>query len=171
MFRAVGQPDDFQRGFDLPTTLAAIQLREEQRQFHILGGGQDGNQVEGLENETHVLVAPVGELRFVQLGHVHALHETFAAGRPVHAGDEVKQGGFAGTARAHEREKFPGGDVEGDAVERGHLDFALGIKLGQFADFDDRVGHRPTFNVATAVKTIPIWPRTGLVVLEWKMAG
>ena len=68
---------------------------------------------------------------------------TFAAGGAVHAGDDVQQRGFAGTGRAHEREKFPGRDIERDFVQRGDLDFALGVNLRETANADDVavVGH------------------------------
>ena len=148
MFRAVGKADDFECGFNLFAPLRAREPREQQRQFDIFGGGENGNQIKGLKNEADVLVAPVGELRFVELGYVHALHETFAAGRSVHAGDDVEQGRFAGAGRPHERKKFARGDVQRDAVKRCHLNFALGVNLGQRTDFYNGFSHK-THNRST----------------------
>ena len=42
-----------------------------------------------------VLVAPVRQFRLAQFAHIHSLHQTFAAGRPIHARDDVEQGGLA----------------------------------------------------------------------------
>ena len=69
------RPDQFQRGLDLSPALAAAQTRQQQRQFDIFIRRQHGKQIERLENEADVLIAPIGELRFVQLGHVDALHD------------------------------------------------------------------------------------------------
>ena len=137
MVGAVAQADEVQGGGDLFAALGTAQLGEQQRQFHIFGGGEHGDQVEGLEDEADVLVAPVGELGFVEAGDIHALHMAFAAGRAVHAGNDVEQGGLAGAGGSHERQKLAGRDLKRHVVEGGDLDFALRIAFGEVADDDN----------------------------------
>src|SRR6185312_15145975 len=88
-------------------------------------------------------IAPIGELRFVQLGDINALHMAFAAGGAIDTGENVQQRGFAGAGGAHEREKFTSRDIERDFIERGDLDFTLRVNLREIADADDVavVGH------------------------------
>jgi len=137
MVGAVTQADEVQGSGDLFATLGAVQLGEQQGQLDIFGGGEHGDQVKRLEDETDVLVTPVGELRFVEAGDIHALHVAFATGGTVHAGNDVEQGGFAGTGRAHEGQKLAGRDLKRHAVERGDLDFALRIAFGEVPDDDN----------------------------------
>ena len=59
---------------------------------------------------------------------------------PVEATDDVHEGGFAGTARPHDGDKFAGLDFHRDAAHRPHLDFAGLIDLLYRLQFDDRLG-------------------------------
>ena len=59
-----------------------------------------------MKDEADVLIAPVGEPGFGQLGNVLALDGAFAAGGAVNAGDDVEQGGFAGAGWSHEGEEL-----------------------------------------------------------------
>jgi hypothetical protein len=59
-------------------------------QFDILKRRQHRDEIEGLKDKAHVLVAPVGQLGFVQGRHVDVLHPAGAAGRSVDAGDDVQ---------------------------------------------------------------------------------
>jgi len=84
------------------------------------------------------------------------LHQTFATGRAIHTSDDVEQRRFAGARRSHQRKKFTGGNIERDAVERGHLNIALRINLGQLSDFNNDFRHSPIIKTAASVKTISI---------------
>ena len=92
-----------------------------------------------MENETDVLISPIGELRFVEARDVDALDETFAVGWAIDSGDDVEERALAGAGWAHERKKFAGVDVEGDVIQRGDIDFALSINLGEISNGDDDV--------------------------------
>src|SRR5581483_5720191 len=107
----------------------------------VLERGQHRDQVERLEDESDVLVPPVRQFGFVELGDIDALHEAFAFRGPVDAGDDMEQRGFAGAGRPHEPEELAGADFERKIVERDHLNFSLGINLGEMADDHDVFSH------------------------------
>lgn len=138
MMHARAEADEFESDFDLFLASAAGKLGEQERQFDVFERGEDRNQIERLENKSDVLISPIGELRFVEARDFDALHEAFAFGGAIDAGDDVKQRAFSGTGRAHEREKFAAGDIEGNVVEGCDVDFALAINLGEISDRDDR---------------------------------
>jgi hypothetical protein len=137
MLHAVRKADQIERGLDLFAALAPAQTREQQRQLDIFIRRQDRQQIERLENEPDILIPPIGQLRLIQFGDIDALHVALPARRPIDAGEDVQQRGFAGTGRPHEREKFAGSDIERDVIQRGHLNLTLRVKLGEVADADD----------------------------------
>jgi hypothetical protein len=86
--------------------LSLLQAGELQRQLDILQRGQHWNQVELLEDEADVLVAPSAPIcRSLKLVHVVPEDPNVAAGRPVHRRDDVRQGGLA-RPDPHQRNKL-----------------------------------------------------------------
>ena len=67
MFRAVGEAHGFQRGGDVLAAGGLVQVGEQQRQLDVALGGQRGQQVVELEDESDVPRAPGGELAVGQL--------------------------------------------------------------------------------------------------------
>jgi uncharacterized protein YqeY len=121
--------------------LACGERSEQQRQFDILQRGQDGDEVEGLEDEPDIRVAPVRQFTLRERRDVRILNQAAAAGRPVDARDEVEQGALARTARSHQGDELPASDIEADAVEGAHLDIALAIQAREFPDLDNGRWH------------------------------
>ena len=93
-----------------------LQVGQLQRQFHVLQRGQHRNQVELLEDEADVLVAPVRDLAVAQLAQVVAQHADLAAGGAVHGGDQVQQRGLAGARRPHQRHELALVDLDVDVL-------------------------------------------------------
>jgi len=90
------------------------------------------------ENESDILISPIGELRFVETCDFDALDETLAFGRAINPRDDVQKRAFAGTGRTHQREKFALGNVERDIVQRGDIDIALPVNLREIPHRHDR---------------------------------
>lgn len=132
----VAQADEFEGGFNVLPAFATGQAGEEEREFDVFEGGQYRDEVESLEDETDVVVAPFRELGFGEVGDVDFVDVAVAAGGAVNAGNDMEERAFARAARAHEGDELTGGDVDRDVVEGGDLDFAVAVELGQVADLD-----------------------------------
>ena len=107
---------------------------EQQRQLHVLIGGEHRQQVQVLEHEPDVFRPPVGQLARSHRAHFRSGHPDAAAGGLIQSGEQVEQGGLARPRRAHQRGKRSLGDVEREAGE--DLDL-LGVALEDFVDVTD----------------------------------
>ena len=58
---AVAEADELERGGGVFDALALLEVGELQRQFDVFEGGQHRDQVERLEDEADVVVAPAGD--------------------------------------------------------------------------------------------------------------
>src|ERR1022692_1259826 len=56
------------------------QFGQQQRQFHVLKGGEHGNQIKGLKDVADLLIAPAGNLRVAKAENILPLHQQFALG-------------------------------------------------------------------------------------------
>jgi len=139
MMAAFAQPNEVEGCCDLLAALTGTEAGEQEGQLHVLKGGENRDQVKGLENEADVLVTPIGEFGFVKLGDVDAIDNTLARGGAINAGNDVEQGGFAGAGRAHEREELATRDFKGDAVQSGDVDLPLPVDFAQLKDLYHRV--------------------------------
>ncbi len=92
-------------------SLAGRAAADRQRALDVLAGGQDGDQVEALEDETDVVTAEACEGR-----HVLAKEAEASAAGLVDATDEVEERALAAAARSRHREELARRDVEGDNV-------------------------------------------------------
>src|SRR5690606_771912 len=115
--------------------LRAAELRQQQRQLHVLLRAERGHQVVELEYVSDVLAAP-GR----QLARTHAIDALpgnldLAAGGRVQAADEVQERGLARTRGAHQRDEITGGDVQVQAVQ--HVDLLRAALVG-LAEVSDR---------------------------------
>ena len=102
MPRAVGEPDEFERGEDEFFSPCAVQVHEQKRKLHVFVSSKNGDEIEALKNKTDVLIPPVGELRIVQLRDTHTTDATLAGCRSVNTCDNVQKRAFSRTGRAHE---------------------------------------------------------------------
>ena len=110
MLQPVGKADDFEGIFCMIAALAFGERGEEQGQFHIPLGVEDGHEIVELENEAHVLGPPCGQGAFRELVNALAAYFYGALGWTVEAADEVQQGRLARTGRTHEGKEFALGD-------------------------------------------------------------
>src|SRR5256885_16806309 len=70
-----------------------------------------------LKDETDFFRSIADQGVFVELGEIDSIDDDAAGGERIEAAENVDQRGFAGAGRAHQRDPFAGGDIEGDAVE------------------------------------------------------
>ena len=131
MVHAISQSDQLQRRHHVIAPLLRIQLGQQQRQLHVLKRGQHRDQIERLEHVPDVLVPPARRLRIVEAEDVLAHHQQFARGRTVDGRNHVQQRRLARSRGPHQREELSLRDVDGDVVERGHLE---SVALENFAD-------------------------------------
>src|SRR5438128_10877912 len=118
------------------TALLRIEFGQQQRKVHVLKGGEYMDQVERLENVDDVLVAPVGRLFVIKAENVLGKHQQLAFGRAVDGGNHVQQCSLPGAGRPHEREKFPTGNLDGDIVQRFHLESIAFEHLADISGLD-----------------------------------
>ena len=92
----------------------------EQRVLDVLGSGEDGNEIEGLEDVSRFFRGGAAEVcGGREAGGVDAFDEDAAGGGLVDAADQVEQGGFAAAAGAGDGEEFAGAMVRLSAIEGG----------------------------------------------------
>ena len=89
----------------------------DERQLDIVQRGGAGEQVEGLEDESDLLVADAGEFIVVQFADEVTVQPVVALAGGIEAADEVHQRGFAGTGRSHDGDVFVVLDADGDAAQ------------------------------------------------------
>ena len=114
MVRAIRQAHEFERPQRPGVEFFRRQTRApvEHWQLHIFQRRGPREEVEALEDEPDFLIAEVGQRVAVERGNIHAVEPVASAGRAVEAAEDVHHGGFAGAARAHDREKFAGLHLE-----------------------------------------------------------
>src|SRR6185436_12900884 len=117
------------------------QLGQQQRQLHVLLGGQRRQQVVQLEHESHVLRSPSREPSAAERSDLDAADVNTAAARCIEAADQIEQGRLAGARRPHQREKFAGLDVEVHALQ--HVDAFTAARevLVDIANLDENIAH------------------------------
>jgi hypothetical protein len=114
---AGGEADTFKSGGGALTAFVAVESLDEQGELDVLGGGEYGDEIEGLKDETDLPAAQGGEALWIQLGGVYAIDEDAAGGGLVDAADEVEEGGLAASTGTGDGEELAGGDVEVHVVE------------------------------------------------------
>ena len=129
-----------------PTTRSAVvgalaalglaELRQQQRQLHVLARGEHRDQVEELEDEADVLGAEARELVLGQLVQQPARDRDAALGRPVEAREQVQERRLARARRPHQRHEAAALDRERDVLERVHLVGAAPIDPGDVLELD-----------------------------------
>ena len=97
MVSAIGQAHQLQGRLNLAASLGLRQGRQQEGQFNILKGRVHRDEIEALKDEAHVLVAPVGQFRLVQTGHVDALNFHGPARGGIDARQDVQQRRFTRT--------------------------------------------------------------------------
>src|ERR1043165_1171689 len=116
---------------------AAAGVLQQQRVLDVLVRGEDGDEVEGLEDVAEAIAARGGEAVQRDGGDVDTVDDDAAAARLVDAADGVEQRGLAAGGGAGEREDVAAIDVEADAVERAHVDVAEAVGLADVGEADE----------------------------------
>src|SRR5262249_25659872 len=114
---AVFEPNEFQRGHGMLTTVSLRKTRQPQRDFHVLDCGQYRYQIEILKHEADMLIPPCGQCTFGKLSETLTEHVNFTGSGPIHRSDEMQQCGFARTGRAHECNERPFVDRDVNLLE------------------------------------------------------
>ncbi len=114
---AVREPDLLDRLFGEPPALRRGDAGVDQRQLDVLENVGARDQVEGLEDESDLPVADVGQRIVVETRDVDAVDEVAAGGRHVEAADEVHHRRLARSRRSHDRHVLVVRDGEGDAAQ------------------------------------------------------
>ena len=123
----LGQPDGLDdRAHPLRVRPAA---RDAHRQLDVLGGGQRGQQVEGLEDEADRVPPQQGQSAVVQRRDLGVAEEDLTGGRAVEPGHHVQQRGLAGPRRSHDRRELAGRQRRAHVVERADGRVTLAVQL------------------------------------------
>src|SRR6266508_68631 len=126
---AGAEPDPLQHLHRPPARLAGWGAAKQQRQLHVLGGGEDRDQVERLEDEAHRL-GPVGRAGGVRHPEqVLAVEQHPAAVDVVQAGQAVQQRGLTGARGAHDGDHLAAADPKVQVDQRLHLDLTRPVDL------------------------------------------
>ncbi len=104
-------------------------MRQQQRQFDVLEGGQDRDQVIGLEDEADVVGPPAGDLRLAQVAEILAVDDDLAPGGPVEPGDQVQERRLARARRPHQREVLAFADREVEIHQHGDPELVAAVFL------------------------------------------
>jgi hypothetical protein len=135
--------------------LAALTLGEpgeQQGQLDVLGGAQDGNEIVELEDETDAVASPRRERALRKLRYVGPRDDHLSGRRPIDAGDQVEERGFAGARRAHQRHELSLGHPQIDAVQDGDLQAVPAVDLPH----TDHIDHGPVSRRARDLGAHPL---------------
>ena len=97
----------------LPAAHALI----EQRQLHVLHGGLEADEVEGLEDEADHAVAVVRGLALGEVLDQAAVDVVFTRIIVVQDAQDIEQRGLAGAGGSHDRDEFPLVDAKVDSFQ------------------------------------------------------
>jgi hypothetical protein len=117
-----------------PLLAAAALAAIEHGQLHVAQRRGALEQHVLLEDKADLLVADVGELVVVEVGHAHAVQQILAAGGLVEAADDVHQRGLAAARGPHDRHHLALADGERDAAEGMDLHVAHGVGFNEILD-------------------------------------
>ena len=141
--RAVGEPDALEQGARPRAAGRVVTAGELERQQQVLLHGEEGDQVEELEDEPD---APPPEERAVALAErrdVGAVHHHRARGRQVDAADQVEERGLSRPAAADQHRDLALPDRGVHVAEDDALAVAFAVELGQAPELDGGRPHRP----------------------------
>ena len=117
-------------------------------QRHVLAGGQAGNQVVELENESDVMAPVFRERRLVGGRQIAIAIGHRAARRHIEAADDVEERRFAAAGRPEHDDELAGSDRQRHAAQRMHVDLAHPVDLGDIPQGKDGVRHADIMRAA-----------------------
>ena len=121
-----GQADRLQEPFGALPGLASRGAVQDQGDLYVLPGGEVGNEIAAglLPDEADLAAAIVDELLFRHRDEVAAVDVRGAGARQVEAGEDVEQGGLAGSGGADDSHQLTAAHAEIQAAQRD--DFQVG---------------------------------------------
>jgi|GEM_PF-2282218 len=119
--------------------LAAGHVAVVQRHLDVVQHVEVGDQVEGLEHETDLLVAQARALVVVHAVHVDAIEQVFAAGEILQQPGDGQERGLARARRPGDGDELALVDLEREAAQGVGLDGFGAIHLGHFAHLEHHV--------------------------------
>jgi acyl-CoA thioesterase-1 len=96
---------------------SGIGAREFHGQEHVLLGGERGNQVVGLEDETDLAAPQERHFVLAQMRNLLAIQNYLSRSRRIEAGQQTEQGAFTAAGGSHDRGELAPGNLEIDAFE------------------------------------------------------
>ena len=110
---------------------------QQQRQRHVLGRRERGEQVEVLKHKAHAAAADQCPLVVVQLRQVPAFQQDLPAGGLFHARQQVQQRALAGAGGSHDGQELALMHGQIDAAQRLDPRVPLSVGLRQLAGFQN----------------------------------
>ena len=117
---------------------------DKQGKFDVLQSRQDGQEVEGLEDETHAPAAQAGALLVAHLGKVLAFQDDLAASDVIEAGETVEKRRLAAARWTHDGDHLAAAHFEVDVDEGLDAQAAGLVGLAETASLNDRLGRSGT---------------------------
>ena len=114
---------------------------DRERQQDVLLRGEDGQQVEGLEDEPDLVAAQLGQAGVVEPGELGAVERHRAARRLVEAGEQVHERRLPRTRRPHDRGERAGGKPDADPTQRVDPRFAGAVGADEVGRLDEHDRH------------------------------
>ncbi len=124
----------------LDPLVVGLAARQGEGQDQVLLRRQDGQEVERLEDEAHLVAAQLGELGVAERAQLHAVDDDAAARGLVEPREAVHERRLPGPRRAHDGGEGAAGEPDGDAVEGVDCCLPLAVAAGEVGGGDD-VGH------------------------------
>ena len=109
---------------------------QQQGQFHIAQRRQEGHQIAALKDDTDGLGPPAGHGAVAAPRLLAAVDVDRPRIRRVQSGNQVQQGRFPGTRRPHQGHEFTPGNLQGDALKRGHAQCPLAVGFAHLLEGD-----------------------------------
>jgi hypothetical protein len=136
---ALAEPDEVEQNARPFVALGNSRLGEPQRDLHVLGRSQDGNQPESLEDESDLVASDVDQAGFVHLGYVIPGEQNSSRRRPVEPTDDVEERGLPAPGAAVHGNQRTRGHSQIDVSQRNHGVGTERVLPGDALRFDNRI--------------------------------
>ena len=83
-------PDQLEGSEGLPFAFFAPEAGEQKREFYVFQRGEYRDEIKGLEDESDILISPIGQLGLIEIGYIDPLDAAGTAGGAVDPCDNVE---------------------------------------------------------------------------------
>jgi hypothetical protein len=115
MVQPVAETDEFQRG--LCTRAGVPDAGQLQRDRYVFKGRHRGDQVEGLEHNTHTSTPQSGEGVLTQARYFLTVNANAARRRPLESGQDHQEAGFTGSGGSNQTDSLTLCNIEIDPTQ------------------------------------------------------